>query len=74
MSRIDTSLAVAVVLLLAAGCASSHREPEQGKETHVHFGDQMERLGRRYERLGRAADSGRWDLARYELHEIREGM
>jgi cytochrome c553 len=37
-----------------------------------HFGDVMTQVGRRFELLGRAAIANRWDLAAFELGELRE--
>jgi len=39
-----------------------------------HFGDQMDGIGRRFERLGRAGLARRWQFARYEVEEIRESF
>ena len=37
-----------------------------------HFGDIMAEVGRRFERAGRAAQVGRWELAAYDVGEIEE--
>ena len=36
------------------------------------FGDLMTQVGRRFELLGRAANARRWELASFELGELRE--
>jgi hypothetical protein len=61
-------------LLLSAGCASGDRGRETDHGAAPHFGDQMEGIGRRFERLGRAGLAHRWEFARYEQHEIRESI
>jgi hypothetical protein len=77
-SRCGRLAALLGVLAIATGCASADRkratnrtEPEASAP---HFGEEMERIGRRFERLGRAGVVRRWELARYELHEIEEGV
>lgn len=37
-----------------------------------HFGDLMTQVGRRFELLGRAMQAKRWELADFELGELRE--
>ena len=63
------------VLILLAGCSSQpsaedHEPPRLGPPPR--FGDRMDGIGRRLERLGRAAEAGRWELARYEVEELEE--
>jgi hypothetical protein len=66
-----------VALSLASGCAPKG-EPHEGAsaehEGRPHFGDQMDAIGRRFERLGRAGIAGRWEFARYQIHELRENF
>ncbi len=59
------------LVALTSGCAS-HRAAHE--PTSAHFGDEMDRIGRRFERLGRAASAGRWEFASYEAHELRENV
>lgn len=54
-------LAAAIAL---AACSSSPPSP--------HFGDVMTQVGRRFELLGRAMQAKRWELANFELGELRE--
>ena len=63
--------AVAAFALLAGRQSPPSRDrPEQGPPPR--FGDRMEMIGRRLERLGRAGAAGRWELARYEVEELEE--
>jgi len=78
ISRCGRLAALLGVLAIATGCAAGDRkratnrsEPEASAP---HFGEEMEKIGRRFERLGRAGVVRRWELARYELHEIEEGV
>lgn len=59
------------LVALTSGCASDRASQEP---TSAHFGDEMDRIGRRFERLGRAASAGRWEFASYEAHELRENI
>ncbi len=62
---IGTSFVVVVVV----ACHSGTPPPPA-----PHFGDVMTQIGRRFELLGRAAVAKRWDLASFELGELREGF
>jgi hypothetical protein len=67
----------ALSLILAMGCTSgdSTRQTDSSRRVALpHFGDQMEVIGRRFERLGRAGIARRWEFARYEQNEIRESI
>jgi len=57
---------VLVSALVLASCGGGAAEPQR------HFGDVMSEVGRRFERAGRAAKAGRWELARYDLDELDE--
>src|SRR4051812_35149488 len=52
-----------------AVCACSNPTPTAAPP---HLGDLMTQVGRRFELLGRAALAKRWELAEFELGELRE--
>lgn len=59
--------ALATFALLAA-CATAPRPVAPQRR----LGDAMDEAGRRFHRAGRAVLAGRWDLAKYDLHELQE--
>lgn len=70
--------AVTVMAALAVGGCETRDLPRDtvsaGASTGQHFGDRMDAIGRRFERLGRAALANRWEFARYEVNELRESF
>jgi hypothetical protein len=75
--------ALVIAALGVAGCSRSSASsgsdgsaaeaaPAPAVAAPKHFGDIMAEVGRRFERIGRAAKVGRWDLAAYDLGEIEE--
>ncbi len=56
------------LLAAAASCASV---PHVAAPTR-RLGDAMDEAGLRFERAGRAVASGRWDIAKDDLHELDE--
>ena len=69
---------VATVLLsaLAAGCTRQEfagaAPPPTASRPHPRFGAVMAEVGLRFERAGRAASSGRFELAAFEVGELEE--
>ncbi len=57
-------IAAALVLCACTGRTPSAPAPR--------FGDLMTQVGRRFELLGRAMQAKRWELAEFELGELRE--
>src|SRR5512146_1040411 len=57
------------IALAAFVCACTGRAPSPPAR---HFGDLMTQVGRRFELLGRAMAASRWELADFELGELRE--
>jgi hypothetical protein len=53
---------------LLAACATAPRPVA----TTRRLGDAMDEAGRRFQRSERAAIAGRWELAKYDLHELEE--
>lgn len=58
----------ALIALVLAGCAAAPRPVA----TPRRLGDAMDEAGRRFHRAGRAGLAGRWELAKYDLHELTE--
>src|SRR5688572_10513579 len=75
-------LTLAAVFALGAGGCNVRRTDEAGQPAVAggeaagrgHIGDVMDRVGRRFERLGRAALAHRWEFAGYQAHEIEESI
>jgi hypothetical protein len=69
----------ALLCALASGCktpavpalAGPPADAGQGAAA-PHWGELMTEVGHRFERAGRAAVAGRWELAGYDLHELAE--
>ncbi len=61
-----------IALVVLASC--SPEKPDEGAAPidTVRIGAVMMETGRRFETAGRAGESGRWELAEYEVHEILE--
>ncbi len=57
----------AVLAVLVSACTS-----RAASAPAPHFGDLMTQVGRRFELLGRAMQANRWELADFELGELRE--
>ena len=72
IASITVFLALASAMFVS-GCGGNSSHGVKGNE-ESHFGDRMQGIGRRFERLGRAGVARRWDFARYEVHEIRESI
>ena len=53
------------IAILLSACTKPAPPPRR-------FGDAMSEVGRRFERAGKAAVAGKWDLAAYDLGEIQE--
>ena len=71
--RLLTHALLAVTLALLPACdASKSRGADPAEGPPPRFGDRMDGIGRRLERLGRAAEAGRYALARYEVEELKE--
>lgn len=71
----DRALAGSLVLLLVVACGSKPEEPAPSAPaggSEARFGPLMMQVGRRLELSGRAARAGRWELAAYEVEELRE--
>lgn len=62
-------LAVALALLAACAHAPAPAAPE-----HRRGGELMIEVGTRYARLTREVDAARWELAAYDIHELREAF
>ena len=60
--------------LLLASCGKSEPPPPSGASggSEARFGPLMLQIGHRLELSGRAARAGRWELAEYEVEELRE--
>src|SRR5258708_30282977 len=66
-------LLVATLLLTACGSKSEPPPPTStAGGSEARFGPLMLQIGHRLELSGRAARAGRWELARYEVQELRE--
>jgi hypothetical protein len=78
MSWPRRSLLLAVIVVSGGGLRCQHAAPPRPQppaEPPVpHFGDIMSEVGRRFELLGRAAKANRWELATYELGELKEAF
>jgi len=57
---------------VASSPAGSAAEAPRPVAAPKHFGDIMSEVGHRFERAGRAAKVGRWQLAAYDVGEIEE--
>jgi hypothetical protein len=73
------SVIAGLCLALGFGCTvrrDGHEgeSPNEAEESGPHFGDRMDGIGRRFERLGRAGMAGRWEFAAYEVDELRESF
>lgn len=67
MPRFATSwLCLALLTAACAGCCRTSPPPI------TRFGDLMAEVGRRFERAGRAANAGRWELVAYDVGELGE--
>ena len=67
------SLVAGLILLATHNPRPAARDADVVKQgPPPRFGDRMEGIGRRLERLGRAGMAGRWELARYEVEELTE--
>ncbi len=64
--------AFAVLALLIASCGKSEPPPPTAGGSSARFGPLMLQVGHRLELAGRAARVGRWELATYEVEELRE--
>src|SRR3970282_1281949 len=53
---------------------TSARMPPSSAPASARYGALMAAAGRRFELLGRAALSRRWELAAFELHEVEEAF
>ncbi len=58
------------LIVAVALCACNQAPAAPGP----HFGDVMTQVGRRFELLGRAMQARRWELADFELGELRESF
>jgi hypothetical protein len=63
---------LSVLLSATTGCGSKPNPEGSVAGPPPRFSDRMDGIARRLERLGRAAEVGRWDLARYEVEELKE--
>ena len=63
---------LAVLLAACAGCGARPVTESERQGPPPRFSDRMDGIARRLERLGRAAEAGRWSLARYEVEELKE--
>lgn len=59
---------VIALSVLVMSCAPAPRAVEQPRR----LGDAMDEVGSRFNRVGRAMVAGRWELATYDLHELKE--
>lgn len=58
-----------VIAALATACASA---PPRAVQQPRRLGDAMDETGMRFNRVGRAVLAGRWELATYDLAEMKE--
>ncbi len=65
--RWPVAVTSSIAALLLAACASAPRPTPTRR-----LGDAMDEAGRRFQRSQRAAIAGRWELAKYDLHELEE--
>jgi hypothetical protein len=63
---------IAALALAACGSKSDPPPPATIAASGERFGPLMMQIGHRLELAGRAAHVGRWELARYEVQELRE--
>lgn len=66
--------AASLLALVIASCGKSEPPPPTGAAggSSARFGPLMLQIGHRLELAGRAARVGRWELATYEVEELRE--
>jgi len=62
-----SQLVAAVMLCASVGCNAAAPPPPAPR-----LGDVMTQVGHRFELLGRAIQANRWELAEFELGELRE--